>query len=492
MEEKIYLTTPIYYANERPHIGHAYTTIAADALARYYRWQAKRVFFSMGTDEHGLKIQETALRLGKSPASFCDEIAKEFIKTWKLLDISYDRFIRTTDPWHENAVKEFLKILYQKGFIYKGKYKGLYCVGCEQFKSKSDLVGGKCPEHNKEPEVRKEEAYLFKLSYFQKDLIKLFENNKLEIEPPTRRREIVSFLKKQRLHDLSISRPREKVSWGIELPFDRAFTCYVWVDAFLNYLSVLGWPKQKENFNKFWPPDIQLMGKDILRIHATLWPALLLAAGYRLPRKFFCHGYFTIDGQKMSKTLGNFITPLEVVKKYNVDTLRYFLLREISFGRDGDFSLAKLKQRYEADLVNDLGNLVHRVAVMIDKYLGGKIPLLEIKKEKVDLAKIKKASLLASKEIKKFDQLINNFRFDEALIWIWQRVKKANQLVDSSKPWILAKENSPDLEKVLFHLTDSLLDIAWFLLPFMPQTAEKIINLYQGPKIKEIKPLFPK
>lgn len=488
---KFYITTPIYYVNDKPHIGHAYTTIAADVLARYHRLIGDVVFFSTGTDEHGKKIQQIAEAKKMLPQQFCDGMVKDFKLAWQKLNISYDKFIRTTQKDHIKTTQWVLSYLYQNNYLYKGEYQSFYCVGCEQYKQKSDLIKGRCPDHGTVPEVHKEEAYLFRMSQFQNCLADFIKKDKLLIEPKERKNEVLSFIKGG-LEDIAISRRKTDVYWGITLPFDSRHTVYVWLDALLNYLTVLGWSGD-EKISEFWPPDVQLMGKDILRIHATFWPSLLLALNLPLPQRLFVHGYFTINGQKMSKSRGNIIDPIAIVEKYGTDAFRYFILREVSFGKDGDFSMEKLKQRYNADLVNDLGNLVQRIMVMVSRYLKGKIPVLKIEKAELpSIRELQEQTKIAAAEIKKFDKLVNELKFDEILVWIWQKVRLANQLVETSKPWILVKNNPQKLEKVLNDLVSSIVEIAWFLLPFMPETAEKIINIYKGPKIKLEKPLFPR
>ncbi len=361
MSNKFYITTPIYYVNDKPHIGHAYTTVAADVLARWHRSLGEQVFFLTGTDEHGVKVAQAAQQAGQSEREFCDGKAEDFKNAWQLLNIQYDNFIRTTDPTHEAAVQKVLQALYDKNLIYKGEYEGLYCSGCEQYKIADDLLDGKCPDHQIEPQRMKEESYFFKLSHFQKELEKRIAGDELKIEPKERKNEVLSFIKSG-LTDISIS--RQNVSWGIPLPFDSKFTTYVWVDAFLNYLTGLGWDPVRssngdhgasgekippnplaslkrersgpflkgETWGDFWPPDIQLMSKDILRVHATIWPSLLLALQLPLPRRIFVHGFFTIEGQKMSKSLGNVIWPEQLVQKFGADGARYLLLAATPFG----------------------------------------------------------------------------------------------------------------------------------------------------------------
>ena len=327
-KKTFYITTPVYYTNADIHLGGAYTTIAADVLARWHKLKGEEVFLLTGTDEHGQKIQEAAEKEGIKPKEFVDKIVKNFKEAFKMLNISNNNFIRTTDKEHEEEVKKVLQYLYDKKFIYKGFYEAYYCVGCEQYLTQSDLVDGKCPLHKKEPELRKEEAYLFNLSSFQKKLFDLIKSGKYKILPEIRRKEILTFIESG-LQDISISRLKEKVSWGIELPFDKKHTCFVWVDAFWNYITGL---QEKNVFDKFWPADVQLMAKDIIRVHATIWPALLLATKNKLPKTLFVHGYFTVNGQKMSKSLGNVLSPIELVKKYGADSVRYFLMRNIPFG----------------------------------------------------------------------------------------------------------------------------------------------------------------
>lgn len=469
--KKFYITTPIYYCNRPPHIGSAYTTLAADILARYHRQKGEDVFFLTGLDEHGAKMAEAAEEAGKDPQDFCDEMAVKFQQAWKALNISNNGFLRTTDKKHIKAVQKALQKLWDDGFIYKGEYEGFYCVGCEQYLTKIDLVDGKCPDHNREPEVLKEETYFFKLSQFQSELLQKIKDDEFKIAPEERKREMVSFLEKQDLQDVSIS--RKKVKWGIKLPFDESHTSYVWVDAFLNYLTGLGWKGYLKDLPKIWPPDVQLLAKDILRVHGTIWPGLLLALKIPLPKQLFVHGFFTVNGQKMSKSLGNVIDPVELVKKYGVDAVRYFLFREISFGKDGDVSEQRLKERYNADLASGLGNLVSRVLTMAEK--AG--------------AKKSREPQALSEEIKStqvsYEKALESFKFNEALSSVWQLIGHCDKYIETERPWE-SKENS---KQVIADLLFVLSEITKLIQPFMPETADKITEQLKKGKAK---PLFPR
>ncbi len=447
-KNKFYITTPIYYANAEPHIGSAYTTIAGDIIARWHKLKGEDVFLLTGTDEHGQKIQEIAEKKGIEPKKFVDNISNKFKQVFKLLNISNDNFVRTTEPEHEKEVKRMLQELYDNDFIYKGNYEAYYCVGCEQYLNLSDLVDGKCPLHNTEPELRKEEAYLFRLSLFQEKLLNLIKTGKYQILPKKRRKEVITFIERG-LKDISISRLKERVSWGIELPFDKNHTCFVWIDAFWNYLTGL---KQKDLLNKFFPPDLQLMAKDILRVHATIWPALLLALKKPLPKTLFVHGYFTLEGKKISKSIGNIIDPLELIEKYGTDPVRYFLFRNIAFGQDGDFSEQILIERHNNELANKLGNLISRVSALTEKYGLKKTQNCLIKKLK----------------LKQIYYYLDNYETDKALSEIFSFIDVCNEYVQSKKPW-----ETKD-KKVLYELADSIKAIAILLFPFIPETAEKI------------------
>jgi len=463
MTKKFYITTPIYYANSVPHIGSVYTTIAADAIARWNKLLGKDVFFLTGTDEHGQKIQESAEKENKDPKIFVDEISKKFKEVFKTLDISNNNFVRTTDKYHEKEVKEILQKLYDKKLIYKGEYESSYCVGCEQYLTKSDLVDRKCPLHKKEPEIRKEESYMFKLSSFQDELYDLIKSGKFEILPMTKRNEVLSFIRGC-LQDISISRLKKKVSWGIELPFDKDHTCFVWVDAFWNYIS--GLKKEK----KYWPVDVQLMAKDILRVHATIWPALLLALGKKLPKTLFIHGFFTVNGEKMGKSLGNVLDPVYLSGTYGVDSLRYHLLKNIPFGDDGDFNEIKLKNSLNNELANDLGNLVSRTLTLCEKYFDGK------------LSKCKNDGLFKELDLGKVEKYMSNFEIHFALEEIWKFIRSSNKYINEKEPW----KNEKNRDIVLYNLLESLRVISILIQPFIPSGVEKI-NKQLGVKLGNIK-----
>lgn len=484
--KRFFITTPIYYVNAQPHLGHSYTTIAADVLARYHRLQNKEVFFLTGTDEHGAKIEKAAQEANKSPRQLCNENAKLFKKAWQSLNISYDNFIRTTNSHHIKIVQKVLQILYDKKFIYKGTYEGLYCLGCEQYKTKSNLVNGKCPDHQIKPEIIKEENYLFRLSQFKNLLRKKIINNEFEIKPEERKREILGFLKKG-LQDISIS--RQRIKWGIPLPFDKKHTTFVWVDAFLNYLTGLNWNGNPKNLPKFWPPDLQLMAKDVLRVHATIWPALLLALNIPVPKKLFIHGYFTIDGQKMSKSLGNVIHPEEMVEKLGVDATRYLLLSACSFGKDGDISWEKLFEKYNTDLASGLGNLVARIITMTVKTKNQE-PRIKIKDQNLEIRKVIQTSW------QNYEKFLNSCELDKALREIQELISFCDRYIEKKKPW----EKSENRLSVINDLLIILTNITQMLQPFLPETSERIFKQLGARlssqewrfKVRKDKILFPR
>lgn len=454
MKNKFYLTTPIYYVNDKPHLGHAYTSIAADVLARYYRRKGREVFFLTGTDEHGDKVVRAAERSGQSAKEFTDRAVKDFERLTPLLALTNDGFIRTTNPKHEKIVREFLQELFDKGHFYKKFYEGLYCVGCEEFKTEKDLVDGKCPAHNCVPELRKEENWFFKLSAFESRIKKLIESDELKIEPVSRKNEILGRLR-EGLEDISIS--RKNIDWGIRLPWDEGQTVYVWVDALLNYYSAV----RIFDGKGLWPPDLHLMAREIMWFHAVVWPALLLAAGEDLPKRIFVHGYFTLNGKKMSKTLGNVVDPNVLVKKYGTDAVRYYLLRDFPFGEDGDVSLERLKERYHSDLAGGLGNLVQRVFSMVRKY---QITTQEIK-----------PGGLNEKITKEIEDDIECLSSQSALAKIWQLIDALNKDIAKTEPWVLEREGKKtELEGFLTNCFRQILALAELVEPFLPQTADEI------------------
>lgn len=471
--DKFYITTPIYYVNDKPHIGSAYPTIAADVLARFYRSAGAAVHFLTGTDEHGSKIERAAAAAGKTPREFADEIAAKFASAWKILEISNDDFIRTTESRHEEAVAEWLGVLKGSGKVYEGEYQGLYCVGHEEFIKESDLnEKGLCPEHLTKPELLKEKNWFFKLSDYGQILTEKIEGGDFQIEPQSRENEVLSFIN-QGLEDIAISRPN--VKWGIPLPWDKDQTVYVWVEALFNYISALGYP-DGEDYKKYWPADLHVVGKNIIKFHCIIWPALLLASKLPLPKKVFAHGFINVDKQKISKSLGNAVDPLELAEKYGTDTVRYFLLREIPFGQDGDFSVKKLAARYEGDLANGLGNLFSRLATLIAQNLDGDAPEV----------------VASPKDLSDVNTLIQELKFHETLARIWEEIAWANKYIDETKPWELAKKDPKLFGEVIASLVALLSEIALKLAPFMPETAEKIRSALSAEKITKPEPLFPR
>ncbi len=470
--EKFYVTTPIYYANDVPHLGHAYTTIAADVVARYQRMMlgGDNVYFLTGTDEHGAKIAQAAEDNKLKPQEFVDKIAADFQMIWDRLSISNNDFIRTTEDRHKEIVVDFLNKLKEaktplgNPVIYEGEYEGLYCVGCETFKSEYDLVDGKCPDHNKEPEPYKEKNWFLRLSDYGDKLKELIESGEFKVLPEIRANEILGLINIG-LKDVAIS--RQTLKWGIPLPFDKDQVTYVWVDALSNYISALGGP-ESDLYKKFWPCDIHLMAKDILKFHATIWPAILLALDLPLPKEVFAHGFFTVDGQKMSKTIGNVIAPDELVDQYGTDATRYLLLSQFGFGTDGDFSKERLTNIYNAALANELGNLVSRVLAMTDKNFAGRVP-----KYNVGYDKFFEFDLQT--DWNRYDVYMKSYQFDQALNVIWENVRRCNAYIDKEKPWELANGHKDILADVLYNLLETIRQTAIMSRPFMPEISERIL-----------------
>ena len=493
--KKFYITTPLYYVNASPHIGHSYTNIAADTLARYMRGCLGRdnVWFLTGTDEHGQKIQKAAAEAGLAPQEFADITVRQFRELWERLNISYNDFIRTSEPRHISIVQKALEILYNKGDIYQGKYEGWYCTPCETFWVESQITGQSCPDCNRPLEKISEKNYFFKLSAYQQWLIRYIQDNPLFIGPKFRRNEVLSFLKLNRLNDLCISRPKERLSWGIPLPFSPDYVTYVWFDALLNYISAVGhFDKDNRYVSKWWPADLHLIGKDILRQHAVYWPIMLKALEIEPPRTVFAHGWWMTGEDKMSKSRGNVISPLEMVDRFGIDVYRYFLLRDVPFGLDGNFSEEAIIKRFNADLANDLGNLVYRTLTMIEKYYAGEIPQ-RCKASDVEGKSIEAAIERLSGVCAKFLDAAADFNFGASLEAIWKVVNMANKYVEEKKPWNLAKQNKSDELKAFIRLlVEVIRKVAEGISAFMPLTAEAIKEQLGSERIKKGKPLFPR
>ena len=478
MTGKFYITTPIYYVNDVPHIGHAYTTIAADTLARYHRLQGDAVFFLTGTDEHGQKVEKAAQERGLTPQAHANLMVENFRQLWKKLDITNDAFIRTTDKEHVAVVQELLQKLYDKGELERRTYEGWYCTPDERFWTEKEIVEGKCPDCGRPVERISEGNYFFLMSRYQDPLIRHIEENPNYLQPESRRNEVLGFLRTQKLGDLCISRPKARLSWGIELPFDRDFVTYVWFDALVNYFSATRYlsPEvrgtahlvSREGF--WWPADHHLVGKDILTTHSVYWSTMLMGLGLPLPGNIFAHGWWTKDGKKMSKSLGNVVDPNELADVYGADAFRYFLLREVPFGLDGDFSTETFITRFNAELANDLGNLLSRVLMMISKYFDGRIPSAG-KEQPLD----RELQEVAASAPARVDEDLSALAFTKYLQNCWSLVTRANRYVEENAPWALAKKKDFErLGTVLYNLSESLRLIGLYLYPVMPSTSQKI------------------
>lgn len=456
---KFYITTPIYYVNDRPHIGSAYATIVPDVLARYHRMLGNQVYFLTGTDENAQKNVEAAEKAGQDVQKYVDTMSAAWQETWDELNISNDDFIRTTEDRHKIGVEKFWRLVEAAGDIYKGAYEGLYCVGCEEFKTESDLTSdGLCPIHHRKPDVVKEDNYFFRASKFREPLLAHIDSHPDFIQPSSRRHEVVNYIK-DHLNDVSISRPTK--GWGISVPGDETQVIYVWFDALINYLTAIGYGTDETTFAQWWPADLHVVGKDITKFHCGLWPAMLLSAGLPLPHRVFAHGFFTIDGQKMSKSLGNVIDPRSLAETYGLDAFRLFLLREIPFGSDGDFSIERVAARYDADLVNGLGNTVSRILALADGRplnVGRALqPLFE-------------------QTWSEYQAAFASIEPHGATDAVWRALRGVDQYIDTTAPWKLAKDESKadELTEVLGTLTEALRQLAWLLIPLLPDTAHKI------------------
>lgn len=502
-----FLTTAITYVNSKPHIGHAYEEIATDALARWKRATGYDVFFATGSDEHSANVEAKAKELQQTPQAYCDAMVEIFQQTWARLNISYDRFIRTSEPGHHRASQEMLRRAFAAGDVYKGQYEGWYCNSCENYYTEAELRGGLCPVHGLAPVWLKEENYFFRLSRFGDALLAHLDKHPEFIQPETRRNEVVNIIKGG-LQDISIS--RSSTSWGIPFPDDPGHVIYVWFDALINYISAIGFPGDMEKFQHYWPADMHVVGKDIIRFHCIIWPAMLLSAALPLPKRVYGHGFLSLKGEKISKTRGNVLDPLDLVQDYGIDPLRYVLLAANNFSGDGDFSEEVLVERYNSDLANDLGNLLNRTLTMVEKYCGGEIPVPEAATGHDDVHLVETARAL----FPAFDQAMDSLDFSQALARVWDLVKKGNKYIEENAPWALFKQGqTARLRTVLYNLLEVLRLVAGLIQPFMPQTTPRMLRqlgdpeperslvfppearwglLLPGRRIAKAEPLFPR
>jgi methionyl-tRNA synthetase len=485
--KKFYITTAIDYVNSLPHIGTAYEKIGADVLARWHRMLGDEVHFQMGNDEHSVNVQRAAEDVGKSPKVYCDEMRVKFEDVWRKLEISYDGFIQTSDPRHEKGVQKFLQAIMDRGDIERRKYEGWYCESCEAFLTEKDLVDGHCPNHKSKPKWLAEENYFFKLTKYRDRLLDHIEKNPEFILPDIRRNEITSFLR-EGLQDISVS--RASVEWGIPVPHDPDHVVYVWFDALINYITAMGYGWDEKTFSKWWPADVHVIGKDITRFHCIIWPAMLMSAGIELPKTVFGHGFVYLKGEKMSKSLGNVVTPMDVIDKYGADSLRYYLLREGGFGRDGDFTWEHFIERYNGDLANGIGNLVSRTVGMATRYQDGWIRPIDAPDTNPEIARA--TEWLPERIAEALDHTRGEVAFHQALAAIWETIAAADRHINDNKPWEMAKAGrADDIKRVLWEVASAIRSITVMLYPFMPTSAERIwetMGLEATGKLSDLSP----